>query len=71
MAEHVCPKCGNAMEPGSLSDGGGFVAASGKKKTQRGGLLVYLGLIEDTGDARPIVADRCRSCGYLELYAPN
>jgi hypothetical protein len=63
------------MEPGRLYDGdGSSLKGSWSKKPPRKGFLVYLGLVtEDPDDAKSIalVVYRCRSCGYLESYAPR
>ena len=72
MNDHACPKCRGEMEPGRLYDGGGgSIKGSWSKKRPRKGLLVYLGIVEDDADKLPLVVYRCRSCGYLESYAPR
>jgi hypothetical protein len=64
---HACPKCGGEMAPGSLRDRG-----------QYGGPSPYVWSPADDDPfplaKRPskrldIALQRCRQCGYLELYA--
>jgi predicted nucleic-acid-binding Zn-ribbon protein len=67
-----CPKCQKTMERGHLPDiSEGHVVqtawARGAPERRRfiGGIKVK------TKEQLPLVAHRCPSCGYLELYAPD
>jgi predicted nucleic-acid-binding Zn-ribbon protein len=64
-----CPKCQNGMEDGFLLDQQGYNSQYTNTQWVEGPVKKkFLGGIE-TKVRRPILAFRCTSCGYLELYA--
>jgi predicted nucleic-acid-binding Zn-ribbon protein len=64
-----CPKCQSPMEDGFLLDQQGYDAQYTDALWIQGPVKKkFVGGIE-TKVRRPIVADRCTNCGFLELYA--
>ena len=60
-----CPKCDSDMEMGELLDIG---QATSTAQTWAKHATSFLGL--GTKDARKISSYRCKSCGFIENYAP-
>jgi predicted nucleic-acid-binding Zn-ribbon protein len=68
-----CPKCGSAMEMGTVGTEGGFGT------TMTPPWFFYVGRFEPgligykftSYGEYPIVPCRCTHCGFVELYAPK
>lgn len=68
MSQLVCPKCGNAMEPGFVVDhtyGADGVSEWAGETAQPS---FWSGRISGK-DRHPVQTFRCVRCGYLESYA--
>jgi hypothetical protein len=66
----TCPRCDGTMEEGFIPDSThAAIRVSGwyRGKPERS---FWLGLRVRMRDAVPLVAMRCRECGFVELYAP-
>lgn len=63
-----CPKCGGGMEVGWLADN---AYHSWRFLTWCRGApeLSPLGAVKAPADPLPVLAYRCRACGFLEMYA--
>ncbi len=64
-SENKCPKCGGEFEEGIIADSG---EKYGKRVSEWGTKLSFFTMVLDNSkDTRTY---RCKSCGYLESYAP-
>jgi len=65
MPTASCPKCNGEMEPGLIPDAG-YTAVRWRPASEAKGFLDRLKTLRTSG--YPITADRCKTCGFLEMY---
>jgi hypothetical protein len=70
MQDPTCPKCASAMDDGFTLDNtyGGHLQAEWVEGEPKRSFWTGLTVAKET--RHPITTYRCRSCGYLESYAP-
>ncbi len=76
VEDHSCPKCESPMEMGWIVDHSlaGFEKRAshwkpGEPERRAAIDLIKEGFQSGDGEALPIIAYRCKQCGFLEYYA--